>query len=93
MAKFGGEFQYIEDDGTVITGGTRKCWHCQKPVHFRRAKEIMDKMEFCRVCAGLICLDCLPEYQERGCRDHRRQIEQVEEAFYRSQQFAKSMGF
>lgn len=89
MKTGGGVSQHFNPDGSMVEVGASTCAHCQHITEIPNRRQMMEHVDFCRACMRLICLKCAG----KPCTPIMRQIEEAEERFYRSQQFAKSMGF
>jgi hypothetical protein len=86
--KAGGVGIYTCDDVTIIVD-TAKCQHCQAPIAIPDRRKLTDYADICRNCNGFICLKA----ECNTCTPWLKRIEAQEAAFYKREQFRKSMGF
>jgi len=74
--------------GNVRVTEASTCCHCQKITTIPNRRTMMDHVEICRNCMGLICLECYG----KPCRPIMKRIEESEEREYRKQQYRKMLG-
>ena len=89
MLRPGGVTELICDGVVVETVATSKCVHCQRMTDVPNRRAMLNVLDICRKCMGLICLNCAG----KPCTPHMQTIERAESEYYRKQQFLKSMGF
>jgi hypothetical protein len=85
--KTGGVGVYTCDDVQIIVD-TAKCQHCQKPIDIPNRRKLTEYADVCRNCNGFICLR--PECHV--CTPWMKTIEAIEAAFYKREQFRKTLG-
>ena len=55
--KPGGVNFHCDGDGVITEEHTKTCSHCQNIVKFPSLKRMMEKLDVCRSCMGLICVE------------------------------------
>lgn len=56
--KAGGLSEYFGPDGRITEMYASTCAHCQSITEFESRRTMMEKVEVCRGCMKLICLNC-----------------------------------
>jgi hypothetical protein len=87
--KPGGIGQYFTPTGRMTEVATSTCAHCSSITDIPDPKKLHEHTDVCRLCMRLICLKCAG----KPCIPWMKRVEQAEEKAYRSQQFAKMLGF
>lgn len=88
MPKAGGVSIYT-CDGVETLVNTKTCVHCSSIIDIPVMRKFTDHADFCRLCYAVICANCAG----KPCAPRMKAIEAQEKAFYKRQQFARSMGF
>lgn len=89
--KPGGVGISFNPDGSIVEVDTVTCshWPCQKIIDIPNKRTMMERVELCRACMKLICLECAGK---KVCTTKMREIDRIEQEHYRKQQFRKSLG-
>lgn len=67
---------------------TSTCAHCQRITDIPNRRRMTDYVDVCRACMALICLQCAG----KPCTPTMKRVEEMEEKFYRTQQYRKMLG-
>lgn len=84
----GGVSQYFNPDGTMVEAHTSTCKHCSKMTEFPDKRRMLEHVDICRQCMGLICLECVG----KPCMPWQRRLDEMEKRYWDRRRMMRDMG-